>query len=84
VWLLQIDLGELATSMVAGKIMQVITVLTLTTVSAAIYTKSLKMLLNQLGKTRRWLVPIKLVMWWAATELFVSWEYNLVRSWSTS
>ncbi len=78
VWLLEIDLGKLASSSFAGKLMQILTVLALTGLSAVIYTKSIKFLFAHLDKTGRWLVPIKLVMWWAATEFFVAWAVSII------
>lgn len=78
VWLLEIDLAELATSAFAGKIMQMLTVLALTFLSTAIYTKSLKVLFAHLNKTKRWLVPMKLIAWWAATECIVAWAVSFI------
>jgi apolipoprotein N-acyltransferase len=77
-WLLEISLGQLASSVVVGKIMQIIILLVLTFLSALIYTMSLKLLFANLRKTRKWLVPLKLAMWWAATELAVAWAVCIV------
>ncbi len=77
-WILQIDLGKLASSSGAGKLMQGITVLILTTLSTVIYVRSLKLLFGVIEKTKKWLVPIKLAAWWAGTELFVAWAVSIV------
>lgn len=78
VWLLEIGLGQLASSTIAGKLMQIITLAVLTLLSALIYTKSLKLLFINLKETKRWLIPLKLTIWCAATELFVAWAVSIV------
>lgn len=78
VWLLEIDLGELASSSFAGKLMLLLTVLALTLLSAFLYTKSLRLLLARLDTTKKWLIPIKLMVWWAATEMFVAWAASFI------
>ena len=46
--------------------------------SAGIYTKSLKCLFAGIKKTKAQVVPFKLIMWWAATELFVAWVVCII------
>jgi hypothetical protein len=78
IWILEIDLGKLSSSTIVGTTLQLFTVLVLTLLSALLYTSSLRLFLVQSEKTKRWLVPIKAVMWWAATELFVAWAVSII------
>ncbi|MEK7471970.1 MAG: nitrilase-related carbon-nitrogen hydrolase [Patescibacteria group bacterium] len=77
-WVLEIDLARLASSSLAGKMMQITVLLVVTLMSAGIYTKSLKCLFAGIKKTKAQVVPFKLIMWWAATELFVAWVVCII------
>ena len=77
-WILEIDLARLASTSFAGKIMQIIVLVVVSFLSAGIYATSLKFLFKTLSKKQGWFVPIKLVMWWAATELFVAWAVCII------
>ncbi len=72
-WVLQIDIAALSSTSTAGQAMEAIVLLVAAFLSATIYTKVLKHLLGGLKVGNGWTAPIKLVMWWAATELLVAW-----------
>jgi len=75
---LQIDIAALASSSTAGRAMEITVLLVAAFLSATIYTKVLEHLLGGIKKTTSWIVLIKLVMWWAATEMFVAWAVSMV------
>lgn len=77
-WILGIDLAKLASTNSAGVFLQFFVIVTITLLSAAIYTKSFRYLFASIRGKTSWLVPIKLVLWWAITELFVSWAVSII------
>lgn len=77
-WLLEVDVATLASSSLVGRLVQTTVLIAITLLSATIYTKSLKWLFASLKKSINWATPLKLVMWWAATEFFVSWAVSII------
>lgn len=78
VWLLEVDVAQLASSSAAGKFMQLMVLVFITVLSTVLYAKSTQLLLGSLARTSKWLVPIKLAMWWAATEMLVAWAVSII------
>lgn len=77
-WVLDIDIASLATSSTVGNTLQIVVLVIATLISTGIYTISTKYLLKTLNKSKHWAIPFKLVVWWAATELFVAWAVCII------